>query len=499
MAFARQNPHLFTSTNANKASIDTELNTQTQWINATDKKIDDVAAAGIPGVTDLSNIGKIPFTDGYTIEWGKLTLDYVQPASLNETIFQDSSITQRVLGNICVGTPQLQASCVIAEKLALNSVTPTKIPENSIPVSKLRSNGHACFLIGNSNDHTYNELVATAYQIPTGLPGGTAPSMQPLSVIWNAQTNNSLSGNKIALKGLVGGQLADSTITATQIADANVTTAKIANNAVTTTKIADANVTTTKIANNAVTTAKIADANVTTAKIANNSIITSHLVNNAVTGDKVADLTLPYTALQAAGSVSMLASRTDFNNGRIYAMIMTDWCVPVTRPGQPYVSSVALNEVFNNSANNAFNGVKLQNATIDGAKLIDNSVNGSKMVNSTVSGSKLIDGSVSTTKLSGTAQFIPFAMGYYVASGGLQKGIGVQSVAPISTGMYQVTFNAEANDANYIVLLGADNPNSPGAIYSAEVFSRTTTGFIIRTGFNNTAVASSFNFLVYEF
>ncbi len=459
MAFARQNPHLFTSTNANKASIDTELNTQTQWINATDKKIDDVAAAGIPGVTDLSNIGKIPFTDGYTIEWGKLTLDYVQPASLNETIFQDSSITQRVLGNICVGTPQLQASCVIAEKLALNSVTPTKIPENSIPVSKLRSNGHACFLIGNSNDHTYNELVATAYQIPTGLPGGTAPSMQPLSVIWNAQTNNSLSGNKIALKGLVGGQLADSTITATQIADANVTTAKIANN----------------------------------------SIITSHLVNNAVTGDKVADLTLPYTALQAAGSVSMLASRTDFNNGRIYAMIMTDWCVPVTRPGQPYVSSVALNEVFNNSANNAFNGVKLQNATIDGAKLIDNSVNGSKMVNSTVSGSKLIDGSVSTTKLSGTAQFIPFAMGYYVASGGLQKGIGVQSVAPISTGMYQVTFNAEANDANYIVLLGADNPNSPGAIYSAEVFSRTTTGFIIRTGFNNTAVASSFNFLVYEF
>lgn len=283
------------------------------------------------------------------------------------------------------------------------------------------------------------------------------------------------------------------------IIDGAVTSAKIQAQAIQTNQLANNAVTTGKIALKAVTNAEIGDKAISTTKLADNAVTTVKVQDKAVTGAKVADLTLPYTALQAAGSVSMLASRTDINNGRIYAMTMTDWCVPVTRPNEPYVSSVALNEVFNNSANNAFNGAKLQNATIDGSKLIDNSVNGSKMVNSTVSGSKLIDASVPTAKLIGTAQFIPFAMGYYLAGGGLQKGTGVQSVAPISTGLYQVTFSTEANDANYIVLLGADNPNSPGGIYSAEVFSRTTTGFTIRTGFNNTAVASNFNFLVYEF
>ena len=283
------------------------------------------------------------------------------------------------------------------------------------------------------------------------------------------------------------------------IIDAAVTSAKIQPQAIQTNQLANNAVTSGKIAPKAVTNAEIGDKAVSTNKLADGAVTTGKIQDKAITGAKVDDLTLPYTALQSAGSVSMLASRTDFNNGRIYAMTMTDWCVPVTRPNEPYVSSVALNEVFNNSANNVFNGAKLQNATIDGSKLIDSSVNGSKIVNGTVPGSKLTDASVSTAKLIGTAQFIPFAMGYYVAGGGLQKGIGVQSVAPISTGMYQVTFSTEANDANYIVLLGADNPNSPGGIYSAEVYSRATTGFVIRTGFNNTAVASSFNFLVYNF
>ena len=188
----------------------------------------------------------------------------------------------------------------------------------------------------------------------------------------------------------------DAVVTSAKIQPQAIQTQHIENNAVWGTKIYDGAVTTSKIANNAVTTNKIS----------NNSIITSHLQDKAVTGVKVADLTLPYTALQSAGSVSMLASRTDFNNGRIYAMTMTDWYVPVKRPNEQYVSSVALNEVFNNSANNAFNGAKLANNTVTNAQIADGtittalyanlSITGAKLANNTVTNVQIADGTITT-------------------------------------------------------------------------------------------------------
>ena len=198
MPFARTNPHRFTTTNANKATIDDELNIQTGWVNVLDQRIDDVESQGIAGATDPRNIGKLPTTDGENINWIKLDLSYFQLKSLTGEVFQDDSINQRVLGNICVGTPQLIDLSVTFAKIADGNIGNAKMVNNSTMLVKLRSTGHSCFIIGDDANYTYTELpVAPNWNIATRIPNDTKPSMQPFLNFWNAQTDNTLRGIKL--------------------------------------------------------------------------------------------------------------------------------------------------------------------------------------------------------------------------------------------------------------------------------------------------------------
>ena len=212
MPFARSNPHRFTTTNANKATIDDELNIQTGWINVLDQRIDDVESKGIAGATDIANVGKLPTTDGENINWIKLTLDYFQLRSLTGEVFQNASIPQRVLGNVCVGTPQLIDLSVTHPKIALTSVYNINIADNTIQLPKLRSSGHSCFVIGDDANYAYKELlVAANYTIPTRIANETLPSMQPISVVWNNSADNVCFGTKLKDASILMSKLRSST------------------------------------------------------------------------------------------------------------------------------------------------------------------------------------------------------------------------------------------------------------------------------------------------
>lgn len=198
MAFARNNPHLFTTTRAGKAEIDQELNIQTVWVNTLDQRIDDVESQGIAGTTDPANIGKLPVTNGEVIQWVKLNLDYFQPNSLNGTVFEDASIPQRALGNVCVGTPQLIDLSITHQKLALGAVANVNIANGAVTLPKMYSTGHSCFIIGDDANYAYKELpVAANYYVPTRIANATLPSMQPISAVWNNSADNLCSGVKL--------------------------------------------------------------------------------------------------------------------------------------------------------------------------------------------------------------------------------------------------------------------------------------------------------------
>ena len=211
MAFARINPHLFTTTRAGKADVDLEFNIQTGWINETYAFAQGVQSQGIAGTTDEANIGKVPVTNGFNISWVKLNLDYFQPNSLNGTVFQDASIPQRVLENASVGTDQVIDLNITAQKIAEGAVIPSKVPANSFPFSKFVKPQTASVIGGTTtNGGAWYEATVGDYQVVTKKPLNNGVTAVFLVEVWN-NTNGTFDGAKIttstlALSKLLSGQ-----------------------------------------------------------------------------------------------------------------------------------------------------------------------------------------------------------------------------------------------------------------------------------------------------
>ena len=201
MAYARSNPHRFTTTRAGKAEIDEEFNTQTGWINDAARRIDSIENAGISGADDGANAGKVPVTDGYHISWKKIDLTYLTPQSINDTILLDHCITNRVMGVHSVGSDQLIDNCVSEQKVAHNSLPGTKIKDKSTSLQKLSPSSSVSVMAGSSNGDSWVECPLNPWEIATNVPVHPRPYGQALNAIWS-NTPETFDGEKLAYQSI---------------------------------------------------------------------------------------------------------------------------------------------------------------------------------------------------------------------------------------------------------------------------------------------------------
>lgn len=196
MAYARSNPHRFTTTRAGKSEIDEEFNTQTGWINDTSRRLDTIETSGISGADNPANAGKVPVTDGYHISWKKVDLSYLTPQSMNDTILQDRSITNRVMSVHSVGSDQLMDNCVVEQKIPHNSLPGTKIRDGTTSLQKLSPSSSVSVMAGSADGNSWVECTLNPWEIATNVPVHARPYGQALNVIWN-YTPGTFDGRKL--------------------------------------------------------------------------------------------------------------------------------------------------------------------------------------------------------------------------------------------------------------------------------------------------------------
>ena len=157
---------------------------------------------------------------------------------------------------------------------------------------------------------------------------------------------------------------------------------------------------------------------------------------------------------------------------------MGDWQIAVKRAQDNAPTAQTLDVIWSNTAN---------------------SFNGAQITNNSLSGNKILDNSIGSSKLNNAGQMIPFAMGYVLSNGTLQKSLNVASVTRTGTGTYNLLFNAAANDNKYIVAFGAQGSNAYYLTAEVAQNTATTNGFTVNTGYNQSTVDGEFYFVVYAF
>jgi uncharacterized protein YjbI with pentapeptide repeats len=462
--------------------LDGDLNRIIDLLNTQASEINGIVVGALPGAREPNNANHLITTDGNgNISWtlvspvnlglssvgtvniidAAVTSAKIQPQAIQPQHIENNAVWGAKIYDGAVTTAKISNNAITSPKIANSSIIDSHILLNNININKLRSSGHACFLIGNNNDYTYSELPALAYNIPTGIPGNAAPTMQPLSVIWNAQTNNSLSGNKIELKGLVGNQLADATITANQIADGNVTTAKIAN----------LSITGAKLANNTVTNVQIADGTITTALYANLSITGAKLANNTVTNAQILDGTIT-TALYANASITgaKLANNT-VTNAQI--------------------------------ADGTITTALYANASITGAKLANNTLTNAQILDGTITGALIANSTIPKTKLQNSGQIAPFAILSVASNATILKSLNIASVTKVDLGsnkrIFRAVFTTAATSGNAIVIATPnDVASSPYAVAATNYTQSTTQVDVAVRNADGSYVYGGFDMIVYD-
>lgn len=234
MAYARSNPHRFTTTRAGKSEIDEEFNTQTGWINDTSRRLDTIETSGISGADNPANAGKVPVTDGYHISWKKVDLSYLTPQSMNDTILQDRSITNRVMGVHSVGSDQLIDGCISEQKVPHNSLPGTKIRDGTTSLQKLSPSSSVSVMAGSSDGNSWVECSLNPWEIATNVSVHPRPYGQSLSTIWD-NTPGTFDGIKIAENSIPKNRLqtldstvfAPNTLSGSVISDDSLPTSKL--------------------------------------------------------------------------------------------------------------------------------------------------------------------------------------------------------------------------------------------------------------------------------
>lgn len=313
--------------------------------------------------------------------------------------------------------------------------------------------------------------------------------------------------------------------------------------------IQDGAISTAKIGANAIVTALLGDGSVTTPKLANISVTDPKIVS--MNGSKITAGSLPLNKFSTPASAAVIGGTTT-NGGSWYELTLGNYQIATKKPQNNGVTAVSLAEIWENSDDSTFNGAKIVANSIDGSvALISNSTplgtmkstgtatsvvcgrttdqqfreitlgnlqvitkttgattpsaqNLSTIFNNEAgtpyNGSQLQDDSTPITKLQNAGQIAPFSMAYVLGNGTIQKSLNIASVTRTGAGYYEVRFNTQANDSNYIVVFGTQDSGTPGFIVAnIAQNTRTVNGFDVETGSGAALINGEFNFVVYAF
>jgi len=245
------------------------------------------------------------------------------------------------------------------------------------------------------------------------------------SSITNAQIGaGTILGNNIANQTITNSNIALTTIMGNNIADQTITATQIANNTITATQIAPSTITAAKLANNAVTTPAILDGNVTTSKLAANAVTAAKIANQTITATQIANNTI--TATQIADQTIT------------FTQIAND-TITFTQINPNFVATKAQQQAASSSS------VYVSPATQQNHP-------------SALKASVLFDGS----------------------NGNILVSYNVASVARISSGVYEITFNAAFSSGSYVTSVTAEN-NTMRSGQVDTTFSSTATKIRVRT------------------
>jgi len=223
MAYTRQNPNLFTTTNAGKADLDIEFNTAVGRDNDLLLRIAAIVQAALPGLNDARNISKVPTTDGANLNWAKIDSSFFNLNSVDGSlVLQEASVPQNALGVGSVGTLQIIDANITLSKMAIDSISNANVIDNTLLLPKMRSTGHSCFLVGSDANYNYAEITyntngSDLWKIPTQIAQKATPSLQNIWDIFNIAPNTPFNGAQIALNTITGAQIAPLSVPTTDL------------------------------------------------------------------------------------------------------------------------------------------------------------------------------------------------------------------------------------------------------------------------------------------
>lgn len=291
----------------------------------------------------------------------------------------------------------------------------------------------------------------------------------------------------------------------------------------------------------------IRNASITPAKLIDGCATTPKIADGAITPPKIPANSIPFTKFVVPQNAAVIGGTTT-NGGSWYEVAVANYQISTKRPQNNGVTAVSLDEVWSGTAG-TFDGAKITASTISLNKMVSsqqssilagtptnnsyyevvmgdwelavkraqdnaptartmdviwentaNSFDGAKITNNSMSGNKILDNSIGSSKLNNSGQMVPFAMGYVLGNGTIQKSLNIASVTRTGAGYYEVRFNTQSNDNNYIIVFGTQDSGAPAFIMAnIAQNTRTVNGVDVETGSGTVLIDGEFNFVVYAF
>ena len=291
----------------------------------------------------------------------------------------------------------------------------------------------------------------------------------------------------------------------------------------------------------------IRNASITPAKLIDGCATTPKIADGAITPPKIPANSIPFTKFVVPQNAAVIGGTTT-NGGSWYEVAVANYQIATKKPQNNGVTAVSLDEVWSGTAG-TFDGAKITASSLVLGKLIsgqqscilagtptnnsyyevvmgdwelavkraqdnaptartmdviwsntDNSFDGAKITNNSMSGNKILDNSIGSSKLNNSGQMVPFAMGYVLGNGTIQKSLNIASVTRTGSGYYEVRFNTQSNDNNYIIVFGTQDSGAPAFIMAnIAQNTRTVNGVDVETGSGTVLIDGEFNFVVYAF
>lgn len=291
----------------------------------------------------------------------------------------------------------------------------------------------------------------------------------------------------------------------------------------------------------------IRNASITPAKLIDGCATTPKIADGAITPPKIPANSIPFTKFVVPQNAAVIGGTTT-NGGSWYEVAVANYQIATKKPQNNGVTAVSLDEVWSGTAG-TFDGAKITASSLVLGKLISgqqscilagtptnnsyyevvmgdwelavkraqdnaptartmdviwsntaNSFDGAKITNNSMSGNKILDNSIGSSKLNNSGQMVPFAMGYVLGNGTIQKSLNIASVTRTGAGYYEVRFNTQSNDNNYIIVFGTQDSGTPAFIMAnIAQNTRTVNGVDVETGSGTVLIDGEFNFVVYAF